>query len=50
MNEIEERERLYGNRMPKIEVACLVDIKTEYFLNVLRYNKGTEVFEQYDPS
>lgn len=38
LKEISDREINYGNRMPVIEVACLVDIKVDWFLNVLSYD------------
>jgi hypothetical protein len=48
LKEIADRENIYGNRMPQIEVACMVDIKKEWFLDVLRYDENSSDFIIYE--
>lgn len=47
LKEISDRENNCGNRMPEIEVACMVDIKKEWFLDVLLYEDRCADFIQY---
>lgn len=50
LKEIAYRDKIHGNRMPEIEVACLIDIRVEWFLNVLIYDESLDEFVKYKNS
>ena len=48
LRDMADREKNYGLRMPKIEVACMVDIKKEWFLDVITFDENADIFIKYE--
>ena len=48
LRDMAKRDKNYGLRMPKIEVACMVDIKKEWFVDVLTYDDNSKEFIKFE--